>query len=179
MHVTDQAEVQREDQALSAVLDWLKAQKRTDLKALLAKHASSKEGQMILWNWQNFVINWGALHLHAMPKGKTKDLLLLVVPKTHCIATLNGCLRDAGHQGCDHTLSLLRKCFWWPGMINQMWKSIKNCMYYLQHESKLPRVPLHPIVATALLDLLNVDFTSIEMITELNQLPRVTNILVF
>ena len=44
MHVTDWAEAQREDPVLSAVLDWLKAQKRTDLKALMVKHASSEEG---------------------------------------------------------------------------------------------------------------------------------------
>ena len=44
MHVTDWAEAQREDPTLSAVLDWLKAQKKTDLKALLVEHTSSKEG---------------------------------------------------------------------------------------------------------------------------------------
>ena len=48
MHVMDWAEVQREDPMLSAVLDWLKASKKTDLKALLVEHASSEEGQMIL-----------------------------------------------------------------------------------------------------------------------------------
>ena len=31
MHVTDWAEAQREDPMLSAVLDWLKAQKKIDL----------------------------------------------------------------------------------------------------------------------------------------------------
>ena len=51
MHVTDRADAQREDPILSAVLDWLKAQKETDLKALLVEHASSEEGQMILWKW--------------------------------------------------------------------------------------------------------------------------------
>ena len=50
MHVMDWAQAQREDTVLSAVLDWLKAQKKTDLKALLVEHASSKEGQMILCN---------------------------------------------------------------------------------------------------------------------------------
>ena len=49
-HVMDWHEVQREDPMLSAVLDWLKAQKKTDLKALLVEHASRKEGQLILWN---------------------------------------------------------------------------------------------------------------------------------
>ena len=43
MHVTDWTEAQWEDPMLSIFLDWLKAQKKTDLKALLAEHASSKE----------------------------------------------------------------------------------------------------------------------------------------
>ena len=34
-----------------------------------------------------------------------EDLLLFVVPKAHQTATLNRYLRDAGHQGCDCTLS--------------------------------------------------------------------------
>ena len=41
------------------------------------------------------------------------------------------------------------------------------------------RAPLHPIMATAPLDLLHVDFTSIETTLELNKSPKVTNILVF
>ena len=48
MHVTDWA--QREDPMLSAVLDCLKAQKKTHLKALLVEHSSSKKGQLILQN---------------------------------------------------------------------------------------------------------------------------------
>ena len=64
-------------------------------------------------------------------------------------------------------------------MINQMQQSIKSCMHCLQHKGNLPKVPLHPIVATAPLDLLHVDFTSIEITMELNKLPRVANILVF
>ena len=35
MHVTDGAEAQREDSVLSMVLEWLEAQKKTDLKTLL------------------------------------------------------------------------------------------------------------------------------------------------
>ena len=75
---------------LSTMLDWLKAQKQTDLKILLAEHSSSEEGNLILCNQQNFMIHQGPLYLHSMPKGETEDLLLFVVPKTHCVATLNG-----------------------------------------------------------------------------------------
>ena len=44
MHVTDLVEAQREDPVLSAILDWLEAQKKTELKTLLGGHASSEEG---------------------------------------------------------------------------------------------------------------------------------------
>ena len=108
-----------------------------------------------------------------------RSATICIVLKAHQVATLNGCHRDAGHQGHNHTLSLLWECFWWPGMINQMQQPIKSCMHCLQHESHLPKVPLHPIVATAPMDLLHIDFTSIDMTMELNWPPRVANILVF
>ena len=179
MHVTNWAEVQREDPVLGTVLDWLEAQKKSDLKTPLGKHASSEEGHLVLRNHQNFMIHQKAFYLCSMPKGKNEDLLLFMVPKAHWAAALNGCHWDAGHQGCDHTLPLLQEHFWWPGMTSQMWQSIKTCVHCLQHEVSLPKAPLHPIVATAPLDLLHVDFTSIETTLEPIQSPRVTTVLVF
>ena len=55
MHVTDWAKAQREDPVLNDVLNWLETQKKTDLKTLLGEHASSKEGQLVWWNHQNFM----------------------------------------------------------------------------------------------------------------------------
>ena len=179
MHVTDWAEAQREDPMLSAVLDWLKAQKQTDLKVLLAKHTSCEKGKWILQNWQNFVIHQGTLYLLITPKGETEDLLIFMVPKAHHVATLNGCHWDAGHQRHDCTLSLLWEHFWWLGMTSQMQQSIKSCTCCLQHEGNLSKAPLHPIVATALVDLLHIDFTRVETTMELNRPPKVANVLVF
>ena len=119
------------------------------------------------------------LYLCSTPKGENEDLLLFVVPKMHQTAALNGCHRDAGHQGRDHTLSLLQESFWWPGMAKQMRQVTKACRCCLQYEGGSPKAPLCPIVATAPLDLLHVDFTSIETMVELNQSPRVNNVLVF
>ena len=56
---------------------------------------------------------------------------------------------------------------------------IRACRHCLQYEGGIPKAPLCPIVATSPLDLLHVDFTSIETTLELNQLPRVVNVLVF
>ena len=64
-------------------------------------------------------------------------------------------------------------------MAKQMRQVIKTCKCCLQYKGGTPKAPLFPIVATASLDLLHVDLTSIETMMELNQLPRVANILVF
>ena len=64
-------------------------------------------------------------------------------------------------------------------MAKQMRQVIKACRCCLQYEGGTPKVPLCPIVATTPLHLLHVDFTGIETMIELDQSPRVTNILVF
>ena len=179
MHVTNVATAQREDPELAAVLQWLESKKKTDLRTLLREHALSAEDQIVWRNPQNFTTLQGTLYLHSMPKGENEDLLLFVVPKIHQTATLNGCHQDARHQGRDCTLSLLQEWFWWPAMAKQMRQVIRACIRCLQYEGGTSKAPLCPIVATTPLDLLHVDFTSIETTLELNKSPRVTNVLVF
>ena len=179
MHITDWAVAQKEDPELDAVLQWLGSQKKADLRTLLMECITSEEGQMVWRNCQNFISLRGSLYLHSIPKGEDEDLLLFVVPKVHQTATPNGCHWDAGHQGHDCTLSLLQECFWWPGMAKQMRQVIKTCRHCLLYEGRTPKAPLSPIVATAPLDLLHVDFTSIETMMELDKSPQVANVLVF
>ena len=88
-----------------------------DLRTLLGECIMSKEGWMVWRNCQNFISLQGTLYLCSTPKGEDEDLLLFVVPKAHLTAALNGCNWDIGHQGHDHTLSLLQECFCgqeWP-----------------------------------------------------------------
>ena len=179
MHVTNWAAAQKEDPKLDAILQWFESKKGANLRTLLRDRVSSKEGQRVWRNCQNFTTHQGALYLHSTHKGENEDLLLFVVLKMNRTATLDGCHRDAGHQGHDHTLSLLQEHFWWPGMAKQMREVIRACKCLLKYEGGIPKAPLCPIVATALLDLLHVDVTSIETTLELNQSPRVANILVF
>ena len=109
IHVTNWTTAQREDPELDAVLHWLEANKKTDLRTLLREHASSEEGQIVWRNHQSFMVLQDALYLHSMPKGENEDLLLFMVLKVHQTAALNGCHQNVGHQGCDHTLCSLEK----------------------------------------------------------------------
>ena len=169
IHVTDWAAALKGDPELDAVLQWLESKKKTDLRTLLRECIMSKEGWMVWRNCQNFTTLQGTLYLSSTPKGENEDLLLFVVPKVHWTATLNRCSQDTGHQGHDCTLSLLQECFWWPVMARQMRQVIKTCKHCLQYEGGTPKVTLCPIVTTTPLDLLHVDFTSIETMMELDQ----------
>ena len=60
-----------------------------------------------------------------------------------------------------------------------MRQTIRACTCCLQCKGGFNKAPLCPIVAMAPLNLLHVDFTSIETMLELNQSPRVANVLVF
>ena len=179
MHVINWAAAQKEDPKLDAVLQWLESKKKTDLRTLLGEQALSEEGWMVWRNRQNFTTLKGTLYLHSTPKGENEDLLLFVGPKMHQTTALNGCHQDAGHQGHGCTLSLLQECFWWSGMAKQMRQVIRTCKHCLQYEGGTPKGPLCHIVATTPLDLLHVEFTSLETTLELNQSPRVANVFFF
>ena len=138
MHVTNWAAAQNEDPELEAVLQWLESKKKTDLRTFIGEHVSSEEGWMIWRNHQNFTTLQGTLYLCSTPKGENEDLLLFMVPKMHWTATLSRCYRDAGHQGRDHTLSLLQEHFWWQGMAKQMRQVIRSCRCCLQYEGGSP-----------------------------------------
>ena len=64
-------------------------------------------------------------------------------------------------------------------MMNQMQQSIRSYVHCLQNEGDFSKAPLHLFVSTTLMDLLHVDFMSIEMTMELNRMPKATNVLVF
>ena len=77
MHVTNWATAKREDPELDAVLHWLEAKKKTDLRTLLRDHASSEEGQIVWRNSQNFTVLQDALCLLSMPKGENEGSITL------------------------------------------------------------------------------------------------------
>ena len=72
IQVTDWAAVQKEDLVLNAILNWLGAKKKNDLRTLLEEHASSKEGQIVWRNHQNFTTSRMSSIYAVHPKGRTR-----------------------------------------------------------------------------------------------------------
>ena len=120
----------------------------------------------------------GLLYLSMTPKGELDGVLASLVPASQHTAALNGVHCDTGHQGQQQTLALVQEHFWWPMMVEDCKALIQSCPRCCVFEGVIPKVPLCPIRAHAPLELVHVDFTSVESMMELNKPLSVKNVLV-
>ena len=185
MHVTNWAEVQGEDVLLAACPKWMSTrkdvplQKRDELlRTCMGEHSDSEEGKALFCVRNSFTMKKGMLYVNTMPKGKTEGLLAFVVPSAHWCAALNSVHWDARHQGQQRTLALAQENFWWPKMDDNCRALVRGCQHCKIFEGVVVKALLCPIKSYALLELVHVDFISIETTMELNQPPSVKNVLV-
>ena len=87
---------------------------------------------------------------------------LLVVPKAYRSRALAGCHDDVGHQGRMRTLSLLRERFFWPGMQTEAIQHVLKCTRCLRRKTPPHVAPLQPIHVTQPLELVHMDYLSLE-----------------
>ena len=86
----------------------------------------------------------------------------LVVPKAYRSRALVGCHDDVGHQGRMRTLSLLRERFYWPGMQTEAMQHVQQCTRCLRRKTSSHVAPLQPIHVTQPLELVHMDYLSLE-----------------
>ena len=91
-----------------------------------------------------------------------KTLWQLVVPKLFRERDLFGCHDDVGHQGILRTLSLLRERFYWPGIQEAATQHVLKCSRCLRRKTPPQVAPLQPILVTQPLELVHMDYLSLE-----------------
>ena len=94
-----------------------------------------------------------------------------MVPEKDRQAAIDGCHRSAGHRGRDHTLSLMKERFWWPGMSQALLKSVANCRKCIQYEAKGQFLPMQPIICTEPLELVHIDYVGMEVTVATDKKP--------
>ena len=162
MHVTDWVKVQSEDQYIPIVVRWIGEKMMKKLHVILGDLSTTSKGRSYLAKWKGFHLQRGILYLCTKLRGDTEVVNVFVVPKEHWVHALNRCHWDVGHQGQVHTLALLEERFWWPRMSGQSHNIVQGCEHCKLFEGAQVKVPLQSIRATAPLELLHVDFTSME-----------------
>ena len=101
-----------------------------------------------------------------------------VVPTDQCRVTLNGIHRDAGHQGQARTLALTQERFWWLMLVEDCKAMIRGCLHCCAFKGAIPKALLCSIRVYTPLELMLMDFMSIEMDMELKKPPGVKNVLI-
>ena len=161
MHVTDWKKAQKEDPVLYQVVKNLKAP-REQLKEALKSLIEKKSVRDYVKMKDRLVLKDGLLYLKTY-EGKAKEVLFrFVVPKAHRSKALDGCHREATHQGQKRSLSLLSEHFWWPGMSRELVKRVKMCPRCSKFKAAPPKAKLQPLPCSGPGEVLHVDFTSIE-----------------
>ena len=185
MHIVDWGEAQEADAVLATCQKWLRAHRDTSpqkrdalLKKYLGNQADMEEGCTLFHMCNSLVLNKGLLYISTMPKGEVEGVLAFLVPTSQCTVALNGVHCDAGHQGQQRMLALAREHFWWPMMAEDCKALVWGCLRCCKFEGVVPKAPLCPIRAHAPLELVHVDFTSMESTMELNKPTSVKNVLV-
>ena len=117
------------------------------------------------------------MYVSTTPKCETEGVLAFVVPVGQRRMALNGVHCDAGHQGQQRTLALTQERFWWPMMGEDSHALVRGCPHCRAFEGDVPKAPLCPTRAYAPLELVHLDYTSIESTMELNKPLVVRNVL--
>ena len=153
-------------------------QQDTLLKKCLGAEAKTEKGKMFFCICNSLILSKGLMYINTTPKGKTEGVLAFIIPVGQCRLALNSVHQDASHQGQQRTLALTQERFWWPMMAEDCCTIVRGCLRCRASKGEVPRAPLCLIQEYAPLELVHLDYTSIESMMELNKPPMVKNILV-
>ena len=176
-NVTDWKQEQKEDPVLYQVAKHLRAPHET-FKAALHKVLDKKATATYVKAKEQLLIKNGLLYWKTQQGQADEIVFQFVVPQRHRGAALDGCHREAAHQGQHCSTALMQECFWWPGMTRDLRNHIKKCSHCRKYEAAPPVVPMKPLACSGPGELLHVDFTSIEETVPLKEDPVICNVLV-
>uniref|UniRef100_A0A672FVG2 Gypsy retrotransposon integrase-like protein 1 n=1 Tax=Salarias fasciatus TaxID=181472 RepID=A0A672FVG2_SALFA len=92
-----------------------------------------------------------------------EEVSQLVLPREFREMVMQAMHDDLGHLGQERTLDLLRDRFFWPKMSFDVEEYIRNCGECVSHKTPVKRsAPLHQIVSQGPMDLVCMDFLSME-----------------
>ena len=152
---------QRLDPNLSVIIRLIESRQLFKRKL---QGKDSTELKSFLRNKRCLKLNKDVLYRKSYSDNSTtkKTMWQLVVPKLFRERALSGCHDDVGHQGILRILSLLRERFYWPGMQEEATQYVMRCSRCLRRKTPPQVAPLQPILVTQPLELVHMDYLSLE-----------------
>ena len=180
LHTEDWHQAQLMDPVIPHVLDWLclPRNNRVKLKDFLRGKASEADCQAYGLREKDFEKRDHLLFINTTPPANVGTIPVFVIPVNRRQVAIDMCHRNAGHQGRDRTLGLMKGQFWWPGMATALCLAIQNCGRCKQFEANCQLPAMEPIVCTQPMELVHVDYVGMEVTVAAKEKPVVKNVLV-
>ena len=176
----DWVKAQNKDPVIPQVVRWINRPRgdHRKLEEYLARVVSDYEKRFYTARQKEFTIQDNLLYLQATPANSQDTVPVFVIPTADQQAAIDGCHCSVGHQGRDHTLSLMKEQFWWPGMSQALLKAVANCGRCIQYKAKGQLPPMQPIICTEPMELIHIDYVGMEVTVATDKKPVVKNVLV-
>ena len=151
------------DPVIPHVLDWLRLPRnnRVKLKDFLRGKVSEADCRAYGLREKDFEKRDHLLFIKTTPPENVSTIPVFVVLVNRRQVAIDMCHRNAGHQGRDRTLSLLKGWFWWPRMAMALCLSLQNCGRCTQP-----------------MELVHIDYVGMEVAVPTKEKPVVKNVLV-
>ena len=175
-NVTDWKQEQKEDPVLYQVVKHLRAPHEM-FKAALHKMLDKKATAAYAKVKEQLLIKNGLLYRKPRQGPANEIVFQFIVPQRYRSAALDGCYREAAHQGQRHSTTLMQEHFWWLGMTRDLRNCIIKCGCCRKYEAAPPIAPMKPLTCSGPGELLHVDFTSIEETVPLKEEHVIQNVL--
>ena len=118
---------------------------------------------MFRHRWQ-FVLGNGLRYLKVhQSSNKDRPTLQFVLPEAFQKQALQACHKAIGHLGKECSLKLLRDRFYWPNLASNIETHIHQCDHCQRFKAKPQRAELPPVKVTHPLELVHMDFLTVEL----------------
>ena len=174
----DWVKAQNKDPVIPQVVGWVNWPRgdHRKLEEYLAGVASDYEKHFYATCQKEFTIQDNLLYLQVTLANSQDMAPVFVILTVDRQAAINGCHCSTGHQGRDHTLSLMKEQFWWPRQA--LLRAVVNCGRCIQYEAKGQLPPMQPIICTEPMKLIHIDYVGMEVMVATDKKPIVKNVLV-
>ena len=120
------------------------------------------EMRTMLRHKQHFILRNGLSYRKGQLCSHDQPSLQFLLPQNYREQAMKACHGNIGHLGLERPLNLLKDRFYWAGMPTDMKNHSQTCDRFLQFKSKPQKMELYPITTTHPLELVHMDFLTIE-----------------
>jgi transposase InsO family protein len=126
------------------------------------KPHSNEINQKVLRHWKQLVVKDNVLYREVLVNGV--QLKLMYLPQALIPLILQQLHDNAGHQGIERTVALIRERFYWPTIQTDVERYCKQCKRCILSKEPTPKVKplMYHLIANRPLDIVAIDFTVLE-----------------